>query len=433
MQRIRAGQTADDRHRVVIVGGGFAGLHAAVGLKRRPASITLIDRRYFHVFQPLLYQVATSGLSPGDISSPLRSVLRKHRNVQVRLGEVIDFDVLNGKVLLEGSEVDYDTLVVAPGSENHYFGNDGWPETAPALKSMEDAEAMRRRILLAFENAEFADTGADRSALLTFVIVGAGPTGVELAGALAEIARDTLRADFRSIDTESARIILVEATDRVLATFPPVLSEKATTALEGAGVKVRTNTFVLDIDADSVRIRTGDREEQIQCKTVLWAAGVKASSLALKLADRTGAPTDSAGRLIVEPDLTVPGHPNIIALGDIASFDHQGSGPLPGLAAVASQQGKYVARLIGRRLDNRKYRNFRYSDKGTLATIGRANAVAHFGRVRISGYPAWLFWLFVHLMLLIGYENRVLVLVQWSWNYLTRNRSTRLIMGRYER
>jgi NADH dehydrogenase len=292
---------------------------------------------------------------------------------------------------------------------------------------------MRSRILLAFERAEFEIDQAERSAWLAFVIVGAGPTGVELAGALSEISSDTLRADFRSIDTETARIVLVEAADRVLGTFPSTLSQKAKTALERAGVTVRTNTAVLDMDADCVRIRTGDHEDEIPCKTVLWAAGVKPSSLALRLADRTGAPANQAGRLLVEPDLTVPGHSNIFALGDVASFAHQGPEPLPGLAAVATQQDTYVAKLIKRRLAGRNYRAFRYSDKGTLATIGRAKAVAYFGRVRITGYPAWLFWLFIHLMLLIGYENRVLVLVQWTWNYLTRNRSTRLIMRRYER
>ena len=256
---------------------------------------------------------------------------------------------------------------------------------------------------------------------------------MELAGALAEVATDTLREDFRAIDTETARVILVEAAERVLGTFPPQLSQKARDALESAGVTVKTNTFVLDIDADRVRIRTGDYEDEIRCKTVLWAAGVKPSPLAARLADRTGAPTDRTGRIIVEPDLTVPGHPNVFATGDIACHAHHRSEPLPGLAAVAAQQGAYVARLIKRRLEGRKYKEFRYSDKGTLATIGRAKAVAYFGRARISGYPAWLFWLFVHLMLLIGFENRILVLVQWIWNYLTQNRSTRLIMRRYER
>ena len=284
----------NDAHRVVIVGGGFGRLYAALGLKRCPARITLIDKRNFHVFQPLLYQVATSGLSPGDISSPLRNVLRRHKNLQVRLAEVIDVDLPRQLVILKDSAVEYDTLVVAAGSENHYFGNSGWADTAPALKSLEDAEEMHRRILLAFESAEFETSEAERSAWMTFVIVGAGLTGVELAGALVEVAKDTLREDFRSIDTDRARVILVEAGNRVLNAFPPKLSQKARDALEGAGVTVKTNTFVLDIDPDRVRIKTGEDQDEIRCKTVLWAAGVKPSSLTGKLAERTGAPTGRA-------------------------------------------------------------------------------------------------------------------------------------------
>ncbi len=417
-----------DAHRVVIVGGGFAGLHAARGLKDAPVHVTLVDRRNFHVFQPLLYQVATSGLSPADISSPIRHILRKNKNTQARLGEVVDFDLAKREVVLKDSAIGYDTLVVAAGSENNYFGNDRWAEHAPALKSMEDAEEIRRRVLTAFEAAEVETDGAARDAWLTFVIVGGGATGVELAGALAEIAKDTLEADFRSIDTKRARIHLVEGAERVLGAFPEDLSRKAHEALVNLGVNVRTDSLIQSIGPDRVVIQAGDQLEELPCKTAIWAAGVKPSPLARILAEQAGAPVDAVGRLIVDPHLNIPEHPEVFVLGDMAAFNHQGSGPLPGLAAVATQQGSYVAKVIAGRLAGRNGKPFRYVNMGTLATIGRGRAVADFGRLRISGYPAWLLWLFIHIMLLIGYENRALVLIQWAWNYFTRNRSTRLIL-----
>jgi NADH dehydrogenase len=420
----------DQSHRVVIVGGGFGGLYVAKALGRAPISVAVVDRRNFHLFQPLLYQVATGGLSPGEIASPLRVVLRKNRNTEVLLGEVVDLDVANRRVILRDGEVPYDTLIVATGATHHYFGNPQWEAVAPGLKTIENATEIRSRLLLAFERAEREKDSDQRRAWLNFVIVGGGPTGVELAGALGEIANDTLRRDFRHIDPREAAILLVEGEPRVLPTFPPDLSTKAERQLIALGVRSLTNAHVTAIDADSVTIDSRGRQERIATHTVLWAAGVRASRLGKVLAERAGAKLDRAGRVVVEPDLSIPGHSEIFVIGDLSSFTHQGGKPLPGVAPVAMQQGRYVARLIQRRLAGRATAApFRYFNKGNLATVGRNRAVAEFGEFHISGFLAWFTWVFVHLMYLVEFENRLLVFTEWVYNYVTRNRGARLITG----
>jgi len=415
-------------HRVVIVGGGFGGLYAAQSLRSAPVSVTLLDRRNFHLFQPLLYQVATGALSPGEIASPLRYVLQKNRNTQVLLGEVVDIDPAGRRVILRDGDVPYDDLIVATGATHFYFGNDQWEPLAPGLKTIEDATAIRSRLLIAFEHAEREPDPAARQAWLSFVIVGAGPTGVELAGALGEIANDTLRHDFRHIDPTESRILLVEGEPRVLPAFPPDLSEKAERQLIELGVHTRTGARVTQIDSEGVTMRIGDAEERVIARTVLWAAGVRASRLGKALAAHAGATLDRAGRVIVEPDLSIPGHPEIHVIGDLASFSHQGGKLLPGVAPVAMQQGRYVARLIRARVAGRAFaKPFHYFNKGSLATIGRNKAVADFGKLHIAGFFAWLTWVFVHLMYLVEFENRFLVLSEWVYNYVTRNRGARLI------
>lgn len=414
--------------RVVIVGGGFGGLYCAQALGRAPVELTLVDRRNFHLFQPLLYQVATGALSPGDISSPLRRVLRRQHNTTVWLGEVVGFDATQRRVLLSDGALEYDVLVVATGATHHYFGHDEWAPFAPGLKDIEDATEIRSRILLAFETAEREPDAKRRHAWLTFVIVGAGPTGVELAGAVGEIANDTLRRDFRAIHPPDAEIILLEAAPRVLPPYPPVLSEKAARSLRRLGVTVRLETAVASVDADGVLVRIGDREERIEARTVLWAAGVQASPLAERLAEATGAPRDRAGRICVAADLTLPGHPEIFVIGDMAHLEQDGA-MLPGIAPVAMAEGRYVAQMIADRLVDRATAPFHYVDKGQMATIGRAAAVADIRGVRFGGFFAWLTWIFVHLLYLVEFENRVLVLVQWAWSYFTHNRGARLITG----
>jgi NADH dehydrogenase len=413
--------------RVVVVGGGFGGLHAAQHLRRVAVDVTLVDRRNFHLFQPLLYQVATGGLSPADISAPLRAVLKRQRNARVLLGEATGFDLGARRLLLADGALDYDTLIVSSGARHHYFGRPEWEALAPGLKTIEDATEMRRRVLGAFEAAERERDDARRQAWLTFVVVGAGPTGVELAGALAEIARETLRGNFRAFDPAAARIVLVEGAERVLPGYPPDLSARARRSLERLGVSVRTGTLVTSLTPDAVTLKRGDASETLAARVVLWAAGVQASPLGRALAEAVGCAVDRAGRVVVEPDLTVPGHPEIFVIGDLASVRGRGGTPLPGVAPVAMQQGRYVARLVAARRRGRSLPPFRYFDKGSLATIGRAAAVADFGRLRFGGYPAWLAWLFVHLMYVVEFENRLLVFVQWAWNYATRNRSARLI------
>jgi len=420
----------DRQHRVVIIGGGFGGLYAAHKLGRAPVSLTVIDRRNFHLFQPLLYQVATGALSPGEIASPLRHVLRKNRNTCVLLGEVTDIDVANRRVILHDTSVPYDDLIIATGVTHHYFGHHDWECLAPGLKTIEDATAIRSRILAAFEHAEREDDPARRRAWLNFVIVGGGPTGVELAGALGEIANDTLRHDFRNIDPSEAQIVLIEGEPRVLPSFPAGLSAKAERQLIALGVRARLNARVTAIDVDGVTIHAAGCDERLSAKTVLWAAGVRASPLGKVLADRAGAPLDRAGRVIVEQDLSIAGHPEIHVIGDLASFRHQDGKPLPGVAPVAMQQGRYVAHLIRDRAAGRAPGPpFHYFNKGNLATVGRNKAVADFGLIRIAGFLAWFTWVFVHLMYLVEFENRLLVLTEWVYNYITRNRGARLITG----
>ncbi len=417
-------------HRVVIVGGGFAGLYAVQSLAREPVEVTLIDRRNFHVFQPLLYQVATGGLSPGEICAPLRVVLNHQKNTRVLLGEVTGIDVSARHVsLADGDHYPYDTLIVAAGATHHYFGHPEWARLAPGLKTVEDATEMRTRILLAFERAEQTTSPEDRAALLTFVVVGGGPTGVELAGALGEISRDTLRADFRSINPAEARIFLIEGNDRLLPTYPRDLSARAEQSLIDLGVRSRVNARVTAIDADGVTMKTAEGEVRIEAKTVLWAAGVQASPLGKLLGDATGVPIDNAGRVEVAPDLSVPGHSEILVIGDLARIERENGEQVPGVAPAAMQQGRYAARLIAARLRGETPKPFHYFDKGSLATIGRNRAVAVIGKLHFSGYLAWLLWLFIHLLYIVEFESRVLIAIQWAVSYFTFNRGARLITG----
>jgi NADH:ubiquinone reductase (H+-translocating) len=417
-------------HRVVIVGGGFAGLNAARGLRRAPVRISLLDRRNFHLFQPLLYQVATGMLSPANIAAPLRWLVERQANCEVLLGEVRGVDVANRQVHFNGCRLDYDTLIVAAGARHSYFGRPEWERHAPGLKTIEDATEIRRRLLIAFELAEREPDAARRRTLLTFVIVGGGPTGVEMAGAMAETARYTIRHEFRHIDPSDAQILLIEAAERILPPYPPDLSSKAQESLERLGVVVRTKTMVADVQRDYVTVKFAGTEERIATHNVVWAAGVEASFLARELSQATGANLDRAGRILVEPDLTLAGRPELFVLGDMASYPHPDGKPLPGVAPVAIQQGRFVARLVKARLANRAVPTFRYRDYGNMATIGRAAAVADFGKLHVSGFFAWMLWLMIHLINLVSFRNRLLVLVQWGWNYFTYDRSARLITGR---
>ncbi|PZO22514.1 MAG: FAD-dependent oxidoreductase [Leptolyngbya foveolarum] len=419
------------RHHVVIVGGGFGGLYAAKALGNvADVKVTLIDKRNFHLFQPLLYQVATGGLSAGDISSPLRAILSKQKNVQVLMGEVTGIEPEAQQVLLKtGETVAYDSLIMATGSSHHYFGKDEWSSIAPGMKTIEDALEVRRRIFLAFEAAEKETDPARRKALLTFFIVGGGPTGVELSGALAELAYETLREDFRSVNPGETRVVLLEGMDRVLPPYPGDLSAAAKKSLEKLGVEVRTNTLVTNIEGDTVTLKCDGKEEQAQAFTVLWAAGIKASPLGKAIADQTGAELDRIGRVIVEPDLSVPGCPNIFIAGDLAHYAHQGNGPLPGTAATAMQQGSYLAKSIKRRMAHKAVKPFDYKDNGSLAVIGRNEAVADLGFARFSGFPAWMVWIFIHIYYLIEFDSKLLVMLQWGWHYFTSQRGARLITG----
>jgi NADH dehydrogenase len=413
---------AENEHRphVVILGGGFAGLQAARALARAPVRVTLVDRRNHHLFQPLLYQVATASLSPADIASPIRSVLRKQKNVQVWLGDVEDIDTAARTVLLQDGALTYDYLVVATGVAHAYFGHPEWEACAPGLKTVDDAVEMRRRFLTAFEAAEREADPEARRRLLTFVIVGAGPTGVELAGAMVEIARQVMPTDFRAVDTSSARVLLLEGAPRVLPSYHEDSSGRAQRQLEALGVEVRTGAFVTDIGPD--RVRVGD--EEIAAGNVFWAAGVAASPVGAAL----GVPLDRSGRVHVGPDCSIPGHPEVFVIGDLASFEQNGD-PIPGVAPAAMQMGRYVGRAIASDLKGGERKPFHYVDKGALATIGRAAAVAEFGRLHISGLPAWLVWVGVHIMYLIGFRNRILVMIQWAWAWLFYQRGIRLITG----
>jgi NADH dehydrogenase len=420
--------TGERVHHVVIIGGGFGGLNAARSLRRAPVQITLIDRRNFHLFQPLLYQVATGGLSPANIAAPLRTIVARQANCDVLLGEVQGFDVDKRILQLDGDQISYDTLIVAAGATHSYFGHPEWEQFAPGLKTIEDATEIRRRMLLAFESAERAVEVEQRHKLLTFVVVGGGPTGVELAGTMAEIARHTLRHEFRHIDPSDAQMLLVEAGDRILPAYPPDLSAKAQHSLERLGVVVRTNTMVTSVAKDHVMVKFAGADERLATSTIVWAAGVAASPLAKALAEATDAKVDRAGRISVSADLSLPGHPEILVLGDMITYTQDGK-PLPGVAPVAIQQGRFVARLIIARLRNKPLPTFHYRNLGNLATIGRSAAVADFGKVHFSGFIAWMMWLVIHLMNLVSFRNRLLVLVQWAWNYFTFDRSARLITG----
>ena len=418
------------RHKVLILGGGFGGLHAARALGRAPVDVTLIDRRNFYLFQPLLYQVATGSLSPGEIAAPLRGVLSRQKNTRVLLGEVDP--AARTVTLRDGAVFDYDSLIVATGSESFYFGNDAWRQFAPSLKSVEEATAIRHKILYAFEAAERVSDPQERSAWLTFAIVGAGATGVELAGALGEIARHTLKNDFRSIRPEEAQIILLDGAPRVLPTFPEDLSQKAERSLIRLGARVRTGVRVVELDPEGVTYQTAQGVERLAAKTVLWAGGVTASEFGHRLAARTHAETDRAGRIKVNADLTVPGHPEIFVVGDLA-LAYRGDRPLPGVAQVAMQQGSYAAKAVVKRLRGGDLAPFRYFDQGDIAVIGRAAAVANlFGIIHLWGFPAWLVWLLIHLMYLVEFRSRVVVFIQWGSQYLTFGRSARLITGKVE-
>lgn len=413
---------------VVIIGGGFGGLKAAQALGKLPVEVTMIDKRNFHLFQPLLYQVATGGLSPGDIAAPLRSVLRRYRNVTVLLDEVTAIDPATRSVQLKNSPaIVYDALIVATGAENSYFGHDEWAAFAPALKTIEDATEIRRRILVTFEHAEREPDPAVRREWLRFVVVGGGPTGVELAGAIGEIARDTLRGDFRRIRPEEAEILLVDAGQRLLAAMKPDLSEKAERSLIKLGVRTRTGLRVTDIDATGITVATPTGTERIVTRTVLWAAGVRATSLNRQLAASLGIQTDNAGRIAVTPELVIPGHEEIFVIGDAARCVENGE-VLPGTSPVAIQQGTYVARAIAARIKKESPPPpFHFVDRGTMATIGRKSAVADLGFVRFGGVLAWLAWLFLHLLYLVSFRSRLVVAIQWAFQYFTFNRGARLI------
>jgi NADH:ubiquinone reductase (H+-translocating) len=412
------------RPRVVIVGAGFGGLSAARRISRLPVQVTLVDRKNHHTFQPLLYQVATAGLSPGEIAAPIRWILKNRSNVEVLLEEVVDFHLDGKKVLTKDQTIDYDFLIIASGATHAYFGHEDWAPLAPGLKSIEDAHEIRRRVLLAFELAERQAARGEIASPLQFAVVGGGPTGVELAGTLAEIARHAMNHEFRNIDPRQARILLVEGGPRVLAAYPEELSRKAEAQLRHLGVEVRTSRVVTRIEPGAVWAGN----EKIPAAVTLWAAGVAASPLGRKL----GVPVDRAGRVLVHPDLSIPGHAEVFVIGDLAALNDENGKMLPGVAQVAIQQGDWVADTIARDLERQPRRNFHYHDKGSLATIGRAAAVAQIGKFQLSGYFAWLAWLFIHIFFLIGFRNRVLVMIQWAWSYLTYERGARLITGSNE-
>ena len=424
------GATTGDRHRVVIVGGGFGGLYAARGLADERLDVTLVDRQNHHVFSPLLYQVATAQLAPGEIAQPLRSLLRHHTNTRVLLGEAVGLRPDERLVqLADGASLPYDTLIVATGTRHSWFGHDDWEPLAPGLKSIDDALGIRRRILLAFEEAEREADPDLRAAWMTFVVVGGGPTGVELAGALGEVARDALRREFRAIDPTLARIVLVEGMDRVLPTYPPGLSQRVIKDLASLGATVRVSTRVTDITGDGVDMESSAGTQHLAARTVLWAAGVQVTPFGRAVATALGAATDRAGRIIVGPDLSVPGHPEVLVLGDLALTTWQADRSVPGVAQGAIQGGRYAARHIRASLDGRTLEPFHFKDLGELATIGRLRAVADFRRFRLTGFVAWMLWLTIHIVWLIGFQNRILVVVRWAWSFATRGRSNRLITG----
>lgn len=418
----------DKLHHVVVIGGGFGGLQTARALRKAPVKVTLVDRRNFHLFQPLLYQVATGGLSPANIATPLRPLFTRSPNVDVRMAEVVGLDVDSRTVrFADGASLTYDTLVVAAGASHSYFGHPEWELFAGGLKSIEDATLMRQRILSAFEQADQLPPGAERDAWLSFAVVGGGPTGVELLGQLAEISDRTLKGEFRSIQPEDAQIHLIEAGSRVLSAYPDQLSAKAAKVLERFGVEIHANSRVTNIDASGLDYEHDGVSHRLPTRTILWAAGNQASPLAKMLGDATGAEVDRSGRVTVAADLSLPGRPEVFAIGDMALSKDESGRPLPGVAPVAMQQGKHVAGVIRARLRGETPSPFRYRDLGTMATIGRTHAVAALGRWKLSGFPAWFLWLVVHLMAIVQFQNRVLILMQWAWHFFTYNRSARLI------
>jgi NADH dehydrogenase len=421
-----------ERHRVVILGGGFGGLYAAKALKGAPVDVTVIDRRNYHLFQPLLYQVATGSLSPGEIASPIRGVLNRQKNTRVLLGEVVDIDPVAKHVLLkDGANCPYDSLIVSTGSQSAYFGHEEWNKWAPSLKSIEEATTIRQKVLMAFEAAERSSDPVDRNAWLTFVIVGAGATGVELAGALGEIAHNTLRNDFRSINPADAKILVLDGGPRVLPTFPEDLSRKAVNSLDRLGATVRTGVLVTEIDAGGVTVKTASGEERIPTHTVIWAAGVAMSDFGHQLAKRTNSEILKPGRIKVNPNLTIPNYPDIFVIGDLAYATKPNGTLLPGVAQVAMQGGAYSAKTILKRLEGKPdTKPFHYFDKGDLAVIGRGKAVANIFGLHLSGFPAWLVWLFVHLLYIVEFQSRLLVFVEWGFLYLTSNRGAMLITGK---
>jgi NADH:ubiquinone reductase (H+-translocating) len=424
-------KSANKRWHVVIVGGGFGGLRAAQGLKSAPVDVTLIDRRNYHLFQPLLYQVATGSLSPGEIAAPLRSVFSRQKNTGVLLGEVVDLDAVSKRVVLaDGASFEYDSLIVAAGSQTFYYGHDAWRERAPGMKSIEEATNIRHKILYAFEVAERLSDPVQRRAWLTFVIVGAGATGVELAGAIGEIARQTLKNDFRSIRPEEAQIIVVDGAPRVLAAFPDDLAHKAQHSLEKLGVEVKNGVMVKDVDQQGVTIETHNGTQRLNARTVIWAGGVTVSPLGRTVAKRTNAETDRGGRIKVNSDLTVPNYPDIYVIGDLALLQDANGKALPGVAQVAMQQGTYAAKSIMRKVSSAKpLASFKYFDKGDMAVIGRWSAVANIFGLHLSGFVAWPIWAFIHLMYLVQFQSRILVFIQWAIQDLTFNRGARLITG----
>ena len=426
-----AGKSENKRWHVVIVGGGFGGLRAAQALKSAPVDVTLIDRRNYHLFQPLLYQVATGSLSPGEIAAPLRSVFSRQKNTRVLLGEVVDLDAVSKCVVLaDGASIEYDSLIVAAGSQTFYYGHDAWREWAPGMKSIEEATNIRHKILYAFEVAERLSDPVQRRAWLTFVIVGAGATGVELAGAIGEIARQTLKNDFRSIRPEEAEIILLDGAPRVLPPFPDDLAQKAQRSLEKLGVEVKTGVMVKDVDREGVTIETHHGTQRLNARTVIWAGGVTVSTLGRTVATRTNAETDRGGRIKVNPDLSIPNYPDIYVIGDLALAQGPSGKPLPGVAQVAMQQGTYAAKAIVRKLAGEtEIKPFKYFDKGDMAVIGRWSAVANIFGAHISGFFAWIIWAFIHLMYLVQFQSRILVFIQWAIQDLTFNRGARLITG----
>ena len=417
------------RHRVVILGGGFGGLHAAQHLGGRDVDVTLIDRRNFHLFQPLLYQVATGGLAPSDIASPLRAVLNQHKNVHTLLAEATGIDVRGRRIVLSQGEVRYDSAIIATGVNHHYFGHDDWAETAPGLKTLEEALQIRQRVFMAFEAAERERDPRMRRAWMTFVLIGGGPTGVELAGAIAELCHATLKEDFRRINPAKAEIVLVEGSDRILPTFHESLSSLAQRRLVRMGVRVRTQSLVTRIEDDSLTLTHKDKTEVLRAGVIIWAAGVKASPLGAVLSEATGEILDPAGRVLVQPDLTIPRHPELFVIGDLAHCKDGEGNALPGLAPVAMQQGSYAAAAILARLKGKPVKPFRYRHRGNLAVIGRNMAVGELGGLRISGTLAWLIWLFIHIRYLIEFDNKIMVLYRWGCAYFSRKCGARLITG----